>query len=187
MNDILKSIFLPEVHSHWRIICIVIFFISLCHIVSQQHKAFPRVESYCTSKSNCIFISEKKTLHPVWLNSDLSFTLCLSPMPATLLHTLPRSDSAQIPTCKYMFANQSDIMNYFYSPNRDSKMAFRHDSVEEAAVRPLGRRLKRVWSKDVNWQLATGLACHRSILTLAANMFSLFLHVSFSLPLCYTF
>lgn len=36
------------------------FFISLCHIVSQQHKAFPRVESYCTSKSNCIFISEKK-------------------------------------------------------------------------------------------------------------------------------
>ena len=108
-------------------------------------------------------------------------------MPATLLHILSRSDSTQIPIRKYMCANQSDIINYFCSPNRGSKMAFRRDSVEEAAVRPLGMRMKGLWSRDVNWQSATSLARHRSISTLAVNMFSLFLYVSLSPPFCCTF
>lgn len=106
-----------------------------------------------------------------WILTCLSPSF--SPMPVTLLHTLSRSDSTQIPSHKYMCADPSVIMNYFCSPYGDSKIACRWRSVEEAAVRPLGP--KRVWSRDINWKWETCLACHQSISVLAVDMFSLFL------------
>lgn len=45
----------------------------------------------------------------------------------------------------------------------------------EAAVRHLGVRIKRVWNRDINWKWEICLACHKSISTLAVDMFSLFL------------
>lgn len=151
MNDSLKGTFLPESYtSSFRLKDYLHCFLSVISYIADtfhQHKAFLRVVIlYHQIKLHfhLHLLDQVSIPYKNFALSGLSFTLCLSPLHAILLHTLSQSGSPQIPMRKYMCANQSDIETTSSHLTQTQKWLLDEIQCKKLESRPLGMRMKRV-------------------------------------------